>query len=294
MSTPASMRAGAPLFAVFMAVMLVFGVAFGQEPAAADPQLSGEEPAAQESAAAPTTPAPSEEMIVLGQREIARRRAEINRDLLEMGYHAKDKGDVTIYRPDSVWHPSVKVYDDGFVVLKRTPPRFEPLIGGTSNLRYLTCIPPFTPMCLRMSGWMVSEKKLTPQKARVAAALDPDVDAWQAAIARQATVVRVGQEVPDLLTASWEQGAPIEPGGEALPDPAARRAAILEFWATRADTPEGAAVRAVTGDFIRYVVQDSEWPATPEEIAAAEARCDCGASILAPPEPPEEDGSGKP
>lgn len=268
----------------------------GPPPQEPPQQPPPQDPPAEPAPAEPATPGvgASEEMIVHGQREIARRRAEINADLLEMGYRAKDKGEVTVYRPDSVWHPSVLVYDDGFVVLKRTPPRFDPPIQGSSNLRYLACVPPFTPMCLRLGGWMVSEKKLTPQKARVADALDADVDAWQAAIIRQANAVRVGQEVPDMLTATWEQGAPLEPGGATLEDPVARRAAILEFWASRADTAEGAAVRAVTGDFIRYVVQDSPWPATPDEIAATEARCGCGASILAEPQAPDEDGSVKP
>lgn len=264
--------------------------AMGQDDADAEPAAETPPPSPPPALA----PGPTEEMIVVGAREIARRRAEIDQDLRDMGYKAKDKGDVTVYRPASVWHPSVLVYDDGFVMLKRTPPRFDPPIAGTSNLRYLACLPPFTPMCLRLGGWMVSPTKLTPQKAKVAEAIDPEVDAWQAAIIRHANAVRLGQDVPNRLTATWEQGAPLEDGGPSLPDPVARRQAILEFWATRADTAEGAAVREVTGDFIRYIIQDSPWPASPDEIAATEARCGCAASILAEPTPEEEHGADQP
>lgn len=269
--------------------------AFAQADSAAGEAPPVTEPVAAPVAAPVTAPAePTEEMIVVGQREVARKRAAIERDLQEMGYKPIDRGDYTVYRPASVWHPSVLVYDDGFVVIKRTPPRFEPPIAGSSNMRYLACLPPFTPMCVRLGGWMVSDKKLTAQKARVANALDPEVDAWQAAIVRYASAVRVGQEVPNLLTASWEEGAPLEAGGPTLPDPADRRAAILEFWATRADTPEGAAVRQVTGDFIQYVIQDSPFPATAEEIQAAEARCGCGASVLDDAAPSPADATQAP
>ena len=37
----------------------------------------------------------------------------------------------------------------------------------SNKLRYLWCLPPFTPMCLRMGGQIVSMAKLDPQKARV-------------------------------------------------------------------------------------------------------------------------------
>jgi len=231
---------------------------------------------------------PDEQIIVIGRREIARRRAEIDRDLKKLGYAARDRGDVTVYRPDVYWHPSVWVYDDGFVVVKRSPVRFEPPIEGSSPLRYLACLPPFTPMCVRLAGQTINKRKLEPQKAEVVYAIQPEVRAWQEALAHQATSVRVGQEVPALLVGTWERGEPMDPGGPTLPTPVDRRRAILTFWATRADTEEGSAVRAVVSDFVRYVVQESDTPATPAEIGAAEAMCACGALLpaQAPPASP--------
>ncbi len=218
----------------------------------------------------------SEEIIVFGRREIARRRAELDRDLRKMGYKAKDREGVTVYRPESAWKPSVFVYDDGYVILRRSPPRFESYVEGQSNLRYLACIPPFTLMCIKLGGVLVSERKLTPQKMEVVDAIQPRLKAWQGAISRDVMSTRLGQEIPSMLVATWERGEPTEPGEPALPTPEQRRVAILEFWATRADTPEGAAVRAVVSDFVRLVIQESDTPATPAEIAAAEAQCLCG------------------
>lgn len=233
---------------------------------------------------APADDGPDEEIIVLGRREIARRRAALDRDLKEQGYKAKDREGVTVYRPEVYWKPSVFVYDDGYVILRRTPPRFEPYVAGTSNLRYLACIPPFTVMCVKLSGWLVSERKLTPQKNEVISSIQPEVRAWQGAISHDVMTVRLGTEIPSLLVGTWERGEPMEPGEPGLPTVEERRRAILRFWATRADTPEGDAVRAVVADFFELVVQESDNPATPDEIAAAEALCACGE--LLPKSPP--------
>lgn len=251
----------------------------------------GAAPAASSDPSAEDTP--DEQIIVIGRREIARRRAEIDRDLKKLGYDAKDRDGVTVYRPDVYWHPSVWVYDDGYVVVKRSPVRFEPPIDGSSPLRYLACLPPFTPMCVRLAGQTISKHKLEPQKYEVVYAIQPEVRAWQAALASQATSVRVGQEVPALLVGTWERGEPMEPGGPPLPTPAERRQAILKFWATRADNEEGSAVRGVVADFVRFVVQESDTPAPPEEIAAAEALCSCGSLLPAEP-PPSSPGSAGP
>ena len=228
---------------------------------------------------------PDEQIIVVGRREIARRRAEIDHDLKKLGYTPKDRDGVTVYRPEVYWHPSVWVYDDGYVIVKRSPVRFEPPIAGSSPLRYLACLPPFTPMSVRMAGQTINKRKLEPQKAEVVYTIQPEVRAWQEALAHQATSLRVGQEVPALLVGTWDRGEPMEPGGPSLPTPAERRQAILTFWATRADNEEGTAVRGVVSDFVRFVVQESETPATAEEIAAAEARCGCG-PLLPPPAQP--------
>ena len=111
-------------------------------------------------------------------------------------------------------------------------------------------------------------------RAEVFITLDPAVDAWLAALQREHMADRYFQ-LPDQLAATWETGARLgsHPAGAT---PADRRAALLAFWASRTKTPEGERVRQLTADFIEHVVQDSPWPVTTAEIAAAEADCQCG------------------
>lgn len=273
-----------------LGLLLQVGHARAEDAPATDPTGEAEAVEGEEEAG------PTEEIVVLGRREIARRRAEIDRDLKRLDYTARDREGVTVYRPADPWHPSVWVYDDGYVIIKRSPVRFEPPLPGDSRLRYLACLPPFTPLCIRLAGQLVSERKLTPRKAAVITAIQPEIKAWQGALAGAAMAERLGQEIPAQLVATWEHGEPLEPGGAPLPSAEARRVAILAFWATRADTEEGDAARAVIADFVRYVIQDSETPATPAEIAAAEARCACGPLLpelpLGPPPAPLAPAAG--
>lgn len=264
-------------------VLLVALLLLFVEPARAQEQPGADaEAAGAEEEEAEVGEAIDEEIIVLGRREISRRRAELDRELKAMGYKVREREGVTVYRPEISWKPSVHVYDDGYVILRRSPPRFESYIDSESNLRYLACIPPFTIMCIKIGGVTVSQRKLAPQKAEVIGAIQPEIRAWQGAISREVMSIRLGSEVPALLVATWETGAPTEPGEAPAPTIEERRRAILRFWATRADTEEGDAVRAVVADFIMLVIQESDTPATAAEIAAAEAQCRCGPLVRDP------------
>lgn len=264
-------------------------------PDAADPAAAADSPAeTPDGPEPPGTEEAGETIIVYGERDIARKRAILERDLRRLGYKAHDKDGYTVYRPESPWEPSVVLYDQGFMILKRSPVRFEPPVKGSSNLRYLWCIPPFTPLCVRPGGQLVSKRKLQGSKTRLFDQIKPDAEAWQKAIVAQGTHERLDEELPRMLVDTWDSGAPIEEGGPELPSPEARRAAILNLWATRADTPEGASARSVIADFIRYEIQSSPTPASPAEIAAAEAKCACDQRVLSDPGPPPGGGSPPP
>ena len=255
---------------------------------AVEPTEAGE-PAPEE----PPPPA-NEEIVVFGSREVARRRQLLDNELRRQGYKAGiHRDDRVVYRPETPWHPTVVVYDDGFVVLKRSPVRFEPPIDGRSNLRYLACIPPFTPMCFRIGGQVVSQAKLAPAKARVAEGIDDESDAWQSAIASTAMRYRIETALPAELDALWTAGEPFEPG-PLLPTPDERRAAILAFWASRADTPEGDAVRDAVELFLSYEVQSSPFAAGPDELAAASSACRCGRDLAERLAPPTDDAPDTP
>ena len=221
-----------------------------------------------------------EEIIVFGELEIVRQRAALEADLRDLGYReAKTKDGRTVFRPEVAWHPTVVVHDEGFVVLKRSPVRVEPWVEGRTKLVWLSCLPPFTPMCVRIGGQIVSARKLHPKKGYVAEAIDPRVRQWRSAVVSNAMSTRLGEEIPDMIESIWTLG--VMPGQEdAAPmSIAERRATLLAFWSGRACTPEGAAARELVEDFLNYVVQDSTHPATIEEQAIASAESYCGLTL---------------
>ena len=232
---------------------------------------------AEDTGTPPEEESADEELIVFGDLAVQQRRAELGSTLEQMGYReAKRRGDRSIYRPEVAWHPSVVVDDEGFVLIKRSPVRIEPWVDGRSKLTWLSCIPPFTPMCVRIGGQVVSERKLAHKKAWIAYSIDPRVDAWRAAIVAEAMGRRLNEDIPDMLEDIWSEGQPLSSGGDALVEPADRRAALLGFWASRACTPEGLQARQTTASFIRYEVQESPTPVTAEELALANATRYCG------------------
>lgn len=230
-------------------------------------------------------PAPSggEEIVVFGDIQIATARRKLDRELKALGYRSGDRKEGrTVYRPESNWKPTVVVYDDGFMVLRRSPPRFEPWVKGKTRLVWLSCIPPFTLMCIKLSGWLVSPARLEPQKERVATGVDPELRGWREAIIARNMSARINKDLPAAMDALWLEGAPLEPGQPAAPTPVERRAALLQLWSTRACTPEGQAVRDLVEAFVAMEVQRSDWPASDGELRAAEAAQACGDRLEGP------------
>ena len=218
------------------------------------------------------------EVIVFGDLQVAARRAELESQLRRQGYRTGDRRDGhTVYRPEDAWKPTVIVYDDGFIRLKRSPVRFEPpgYKPGANKLRYLWCLPPFTPMCLRVGGRVVSRAKLEPQKARVVQATHPQVDAWREALVGRAMEDKIGRALPDRLDQLWSEGRPLEGEGPVLETPETRRAAMLDHWSSRTCTPEGDAVAEVVALFLEYEVQSSGHPVTAAEQDRANASQAC-------------------
>ncbi|MBK6580261.1 MAG: hypothetical protein IPG17_29670, partial [Sandaracinaceae bacterium] len=124
------------------------------------PTAWAQDPPADPASAA--TSAPGEEITIYGQAEIRRRRQELDKRLRTMGYRAVKQDDgKTVYRPETVHYPSVIIDEEGYAVLKRSPIRFIPPGKGDSKLRYIWCLPPFTVMCIRPGGQIISKRKLT-------------------------------------------------------------------------------------------------------------------------------------
>ena len=224
-----------------------------------------------------------EQMIVTGKEtitvydmRIAERRQAIVKELRDLGYtQVKRKDGRAVFRSNVAWHPDVLLYDDGFMIMRRSPPRFEPpdapgIWGGP--LPCLLILP-----CVHIGGVLVAGSKLEPQKSEVALETHDVVEAWRDAIVDDAMRERLSIGIPAMLDAIWFGGS--GPDGESLPTPEDRRKALLDFWATRAATPEGDEAREVTAAYIEQMVETSDTPCTDAEIAAAEATCKCKLEI---------------
>ncbi len=238
-------------------------------------------------------PAPTEEMIIIGDSVVARRRQDVINNLRSLGYREHRRRDGrSIFRPNTPWKPSVLMDDDAWMVLRRTPVRIDPPGKKDNKLRYLWCLPPFTisAACIRIGGQVISKRKLAHAKEEVVRATRYELRMWREAVIARAMEKRVNTEVPDLLADIWERGQPDGPDGPLLLDMAERRAAILLLWSSRSCTPEGAEVREVLADFMRFEVQTSNEPA---EITVANAANRCRDSLL-DPAPEHLDGPPSP
>lgn len=263
---------------------LGLGLAAGTPAWADDPtptQSDGEgeiEESRTPSVGAPVPKGLGDEIVVFGEREIVKRRRALDRRIRAAGYRPGiQKDGRVVYRPEVVWKPTVVVYDDGFVILRRSRVRFEPWVRGKTKAVWLSCIPPFTLMCIKLGGRLVSPARLSAQKERTLRAMDRPLDDWQEAIVSTATRERLDREIPDQLDALWQDGTPMKVGvSTPYVTPAARREAMLTFWSSRACTPEGAAAREVAALFLEYEVQSSPFPVSVDELARANRmqRCD--------------------
>jgi len=238
----------------------------------------------------PTPPAPPSAaddddvdatVTVWGDSRVAAARAALNQSLRDEGYRkGEHRDDRTIFRSYTPWEPRVIVHDDGWVYLKREPPRVHSpgwSFGDQgSKANYLWCIIAPT-ACVSVGGWMVSPKKLEAAKSDVLAATHDEVVALNDAVARHYLELRLNEEIPADLERVW--AAPI-PAGE-------RRELLFQYWDSRVDDAQGDMARRAVEAFMRGVVMQSSDPYTPAEISDMDGRRTCARSFVLIGPPPE-------
>ncbi len=200
--------------------------------------------------------------MVGGTPEIRRKRAELYQELRDQGYRkGPRKGDYQVYLPPTPWKPRVFVHDDGWVTVRRQPPRIHApgrsFADEGNRAEYLWCIIAPT-ACVSVGGWVVSERKLAPQKQAVYESTRDAARELNDAVARDALGKRLNDVIPADLERIWAQ--PLS--GEE------RRRLLFVYWDTRTDTPEGHAAQSVIRDFLDAVVQTSSEPFTAAELDA--------------------------
>lgn len=267
----------------------VVGLARADDPPAPEPPPAPVEP---EPAPEPVAePEVSETLVVYGELQVEQARQVIEQDLAALGFtdEVTRLADRTVYRSAAAWEGEVVLFDDGWMQVKRQPLRVEgrpmPWAKLDSPGAWLGCfVWPW--LCVRTSGATIGHRKWLGQEGRTVEALHADVETWGDRIADLATDRTVASLGP-RLDALWDHGVPLADDGPALRTAAERRAALLEFYATRTDTVWGEQVRDAVGGFCRAVVQHGDDPFTEEELARFAAS---HPGLRSPLEPAPDDG----
>jgi hypothetical protein len=226
--------------------------------------LARAEDAPEAPAAPEPAPSPDDDTLVIeeGSPEELRRRAELYQELRDNGYRkGKRKGEFTVFNAYVPWQPRVLVHDDGWILVKRAPPRIHApgrsFADEGKKREYLWCLIAPT-ACISIGGWVVSDAKLGPRIAEVYDRTHDEVRSLNDAVARRAMEARLNTQIPEDLEAIWGRAeVPVEE----------RRRLLFLYWDTRTDTPEGDAAREAIVAFLDGVVQVSATPFTPEELA---------------------------
>jgi len=247
--------------------LLLLGLVWAQGTVEPD----GGEPGAGE----PSAEEPVYEVVVWGRHAVRQARAEVVRGMEELGYRAvRERGDAVVFRPPSPWMGRALLYRDGRLDF-RTPmfaakgvsaPPPAQLDHGVDLDRQATdgiAVGPEVHV-------FISRTKVHAVHRRTREALQPRLQAYQAVI-RETAYREALDSLADRLDALWLQGVPLQ-GGGVLDTPQSRRAAVLDYWATRASTPEGHGTCDAIELWLRETVQTSEHPLTAAEIETANAR----------------------
>lgn len=243
--------------------MLAVALSFAQE---SDPEISGSEEAEETLDDLEGV----EEVLVYGELRVIQARQWVE-DRLEAGGYtlATRKDDRVIYRHDAPHHGKVIIHDDGWMKVRRQGLRVEgrewEFAQRNSARAWALCV--VTPWrCVRVGGFMVSQRKFRGYRGTAVDGVGGDVEEWSSRIA-DLSIDRKLETLDQALLGLWLLGVPIQ-GTDELATPPERRAALLTYWASRTETVWGRRVREAVAAFVRGEVQYSTHPFTEDEIAA--------------------------
>jgi hypothetical protein len=240
-------------------------------------------------AAAEPDEAPAAEVVVVDPGMLGRAHGAVVDKLVALGWRAREKADGrVVFRGPRGWMGSAVLSPDGDLGFRHGaiwlpgPARTSVVATPNTDVVWMSdnqvaLLGPAAVNTPRARLATFGPRLPRAAQREVAAAVAPELGAYRRTLWAVALKQQL-ERLTDELAACWDRGVPVG-GGAALPDPTARRRALLEFWATRTDTDEGRAVMRTTEAFLRNVVMASAWPATAEEIRAAEARRDDGAKL---------------
>lgn len=226
-------------------------------------------------AAAPADQDTDFTVIVIGQQQVRAARDQVVREMEALGWKTRRKRDGrVVFRGPEPWMGKMILNENG--VVDFTTPSIA--FGGTTGVDVDYSATPRSNMDPQTGSAGVAigfdgKKKAAALQAEIRAAVADDVATWQDMI-RKRGFGRMIESLPERLDAVWDKGEALDGGTASTPE--ARRKSILDYWASRTDTPEGRLVMRTIEGWLRNVVMLSEHPVTREEAAEAEAQRDDG------------------
>lgn len=209
-----------------------------------------------------------EVMVIQAHRELERTRAALEQAILAQGFRRLvDRQGRTVFPRPALWKTKVVLYDDGRIELR------------TRGLVPMMILPSYTAeedkgeeevtVMLHGAGLISGPRTVQKVESQLLEAVEPALVQWRDALWAEGLAVR-RTALREELREVWTEGR--SPDGQVLPEPAQRRAWILEAWLNTSDNEAGEAVRAEIEVFLDEVVQGSTTPLTPAEVEAVNAR----------------------
>jgi hypothetical protein len=189
---------------------------------------------------------PDEEIVVYGELAKAKARDALVKEMERLGWRAIDKGGGHyVFRGPSAWMGKATFDPEmGNLDFRRPAVGFrlanydDPGTRATTT-RYDADGQPVDAVQTSGAGFWVlpSKRKVDAVWSDVRQATRDELDRYQEVTLGTAFEARLAV-IPERLDRLWSQGVPLD-GGPALETGEPRVRAVLEFWATRLDSPDG-------------------------------------------------------
>ncbi len=217
---------------------------------------------------------------VISQAAVSDAESKVVRGMEELGWKARRRRDgIIIFRGPEGWMGKARLHGTGDIDFSTPVLAFNGArnTGGTDGTQRGFDNDVQSGTVGVSTSPLPSGRKVRAAQSEIRDAILPLVLEYRDKIQKRHFGTYVGG-IPERLDALWDVGTPLS-GDSILTTWRDKRAAALDFWSGRLDSPEGRVVSRTIESWLRNTVQNSEHPVTDEERAAAEARREDGREL---------------